>query len=79
MKLVCQGMLIFFYSKLRKFHWNTKEVAKICIRGIICEGRPYVTEKKTKCGKKFPLQLLRTRNIREKCVTSAITVQLLRH
>jgi hypothetical protein len=34
-----------FYRKLRKFRWNTKDVVKICIRGIICEARQYVTEK----------------------------------
>jgi hypothetical protein len=34
---------------------------------------------KTKCGKEFPWQLLRTRNIQEKWVTSTITVQLLQY
>jgi len=37
------------------------------------------TCKKTKRGKKFSWQLLRTRNIHEKWVTSTITVQLLQH
>lgn len=67
-----------FIGKYKKFCWNTKEVVKIYIRGVICGARQYVTEKQ-KCGKKFSWQLLRTRNIHEKWVTTTITVQLLRH